>query len=142
MPPLPPQAARAAAKAAAGGATRLAARRAGPRIPPPPPPLSPAEAAAAAAQKKKVKRMIMTGAVAAVVIVGTIYGAGLKTRQEWKAEKKKVQEATVDERVAILELHREDLVRQKGEVEAKLAEIRARIKASAEAEEGGAGGGR
>lgn len=57
-------------------------------------------------------------------------------------EKKKVQEATVDERVAILELHREDLVRQKGEVEAKLAEIRARIKASAEAEEGGAGGGR
>lgn len=51
-------------------------------------PRGPAGAAAAAASAAKsattVKRYIWTGAFAAVTIMGTLYGAGLKTQQEYK----------------------------------------------------------
>jgi hypothetical protein len=115
-----------------------------------------------------------------VTFTGTIYGAGLKTQQEWKAvskhpfssppftqrthgpsssldmyihfdgivclhgvqEKQKVQEASADEKIALLSQHRADLMRQKWEIEGKLAELRARMKGNAEAgESGGAGDG-
>ena len=77
MIPTPP-AARAAAKTAASAATRAAARgRGANRASPPPLPPS------AAAQKFKVKRMIWAGAFAAVIFMGTIYGAGLKMQQEF-----------------------------------------------------------
>ena len=49
--------------------------------------------------------------------------------------KQKVLEATVDERVDMLEMHRAHLVRQKREVEEKLQEVRARIEANAEEED-------
>ncbi len=78
MPPTP-SAALAAAKSAASAATRAAARGARRASPPPPPPLPPS----AAAQKFKVKRMIWAGAFAAVIFMGTIYGAGLKMQQEF-----------------------------------------------------------
>ncbi|KAK4239105.1 hypothetical protein C8A03DRAFT_32848 [Achaetomium macrosporum] len=85
----------------------------------------------------KWKYMILSVSFAAVVITGTVYGAGLKAQQEYKAEKKKVQEATLEEKVALLEQHKADLLRQKAKIEDKLAEVRARIKASAEGEDGG-----
>lgn len=44
-----------------------------------------ARAAAAAAQRAKVKRFIWAGSFAAITIVGTIYGAGLKSQQEYKS---------------------------------------------------------
>lgn len=65
-------------------------------------------------------------------------------------EKKKVQEATIDDRVAFLEQHKADLMRQKREIESKLGELRARMAANAQAEasvedggdsSGGGGGG-
>ncbi|KAJ4298438.1 hypothetical protein N0V88_003468 [Collariella sp. IMI 366227] len=88
--------------------------------------------------------MMYTGLFAAVIFTGTIYGAGLKTQQEWKTEKQKVQEASVDDKVAIMQQRRKDLERQKDEIEAKLDVLRARVKAKAEFEAGqggqGAGG--
>lgn len=44
-----------------------------------------AAAAAAPAGVARFKRFIWTGAFAAVTVVGSIYGAGLKTQQEFKA---------------------------------------------------------
>ncbi|KAL1836105.1 hypothetical protein VTJ49DRAFT_5565 [Mycothermus thermophilus] len=87
------------------------------------PPLSQDEIAAT---KLKYRRIIWTVAFAAVIITGTIYGAGLKTQREWKTEKEKVEQLSADQRIALLEQHRADLMRQKREIEAKLAEVRAR----------------
>ncbi|KAL2269390.1 hypothetical protein VTJ83DRAFT_1574 [Remersonia thermophila] len=94
-----------------------------PKPPQAAPPLSQDEIAAT---KLKYRRIIWTVAFAAVIITGTIYGAGLKTQREWKTEKKKVEQLSADQRIAMLEQHRADLVRQKREIEAKLAEVRAR----------------
>jgi hypothetical protein len=48
----------------------------------------------------------------------------------------------VDDKVAMLERQKLDMLRQKAEIEEKLAELRARMKEKAEAEAGaGAGGG-
>ncbi|KAL2168068.1 hypothetical protein VTG60DRAFT_496 [Thermothelomyces hinnuleus] len=130
MPQLPPTA-RAAARSAAAtavatrptvarGPSRAAFSSSSPRLP-----------ADIVEQKLKVKRIIYTIGFAAVIITGTIYGAGLKTQQEWKASKQKLQEATVDEKVAMLEAQKLDLLRQKEEIEGKLAELRARMRSGA-----------
>jgi hypothetical protein len=47
-----------------------------------------------------------------------------------------VQEASADEKIALLNQHRADLMRQKWEIEGKLAELRARMKGNAEAGDG------
>lgn len=52
----------------------------------------------------------------------------------YSQEKQKVQEASVDDKVAILQQRRKDLERQKDEIEAKLDILRARVKAKAEFE--------
>ncbi|KAL2147411.1 hypothetical protein VTI28DRAFT_9875 [Corynascus sepedonium] len=131
MPP-PPPAVRGAAKSAA--ASNVAITRAAARSPltraasTSSSPLTPAQIAQ---QKQQTKRIIYTLGFAAVTITGTIYGAGLKTQQEWKATKQKLQEATVDDKVAMLEVQKHDLLRQKGEIEAKLGDLRARMRANA-----------
>ncbi|KAF5853851.1 hypothetical protein GGP41_006623 [Bipolaris sorokiniana] len=66
-----------------------------------------------------VRRWIMTGAVAAITITGTIYGAGLKGQQEIK----QILQATPEERIAQLEVTRADLVLKKNEMERKIAMI-------------------
>ncbi|KAK4161452.1 hypothetical protein QBC43DRAFT_97066 [Cladorrhinum sp. PSN259] len=81
----------------------------------------------------KWKAMLWTGLFAACTITGTFYGAGLKTQQEWKAEKEKVQEATIDERVSMLESRRFELVRQQNELLSKIEQVRGRIDATAAA---------
>ncbi|KAI0503013.1 hypothetical protein F5B22DRAFT_578193 [Xylaria bambusicola] len=73
------------------------------------------------------KRMIWTGAFAAVTIVGTIYGAGLKTQQEYRAEKKQILETSIEERISALEARRAQLVRQKQPLEKKREELQLRI---------------
>ncbi|KAI0805480.1 hypothetical protein GGR55DRAFT_278772 [Xylaria sp. FL0064] len=73
------------------------------------------------------KRMIWTGAFAAVTIVGSIYGAGLKTQQEYRAEKKKILETPIEERIATLEARRAQLESQKRPLERKREELRLRI---------------
>ncbi|KAI0912215.1 hypothetical protein F4824DRAFT_358400 [Ustulina deusta] len=73
------------------------------------------------------KRMIWTGAFAAVTIVGTIYGAGLKTQQEYQEEKKQILETSVEERIGALEARRAQLMGQKRPLEKKRDELRLRL---------------
>ncbi|CAJ2503588.1 Uu.00g109820.m01.CDS01 [Anthostomella pinea] len=75
------------------------------------------------------KRMIWTGAFAAVTFVGAVYGAGLKTQQEYQAEKKQIQEAPIEDRIRGLEDRRATLVAQKIPLEWKLDALRARMRA-------------
>jgi hypothetical protein len=56
-----------------------------------------------------------------------------------RQEKQKVQEATVDDKVAMLERQKQDLMRQKREIDAKLGELRARMRAGAEGQGAGEG---
>ncbi|KAH7029415.1 uncharacterized protein B0I36DRAFT_350301 [Microdochium trichocladiopsis] len=93
---------------------------------PPPPP---------SAATQGLKRIVWTGAFAAVTIVGAIYGAGLKTQQEFKAEKAKVIEATPEERIAQLETRRSALVTQRIPIQRKLDEVNERIRATEEKEQ-------
>ncbi|KAI0458508.1 hypothetical protein F5B21DRAFT_459980 [Xylaria acuta] len=81
------------------------------------------------------KRMIWTGAFAAVTIVGTIYGAGLKTQRDYRAEKKQVLEAPVEERIRMLEARRAQLVSHRRPLERKLEELRLRVQKENEAPE-------
>ncbi|KAI1662488.1 hypothetical protein F4813DRAFT_385205 [Daldinia decipiens] len=86
-----------------------------------------------------VKRLVWTGAFAAVTIVSAIYGAGLKTQSEFKQEKRKIVEATPEDRIRYLEARRAALVAQKSPFERKLADLRARMSAQ-ERKDGGVGG--
>ncbi|KAI1321887.1 hypothetical protein F5Y16DRAFT_405027 [Xylariaceae sp. FL0255] len=70
---------------------------------------------------------VWTGAFAAVTFVGTIYGAGLKTQQEYKAEKQQIIEATPEERIKVLEDRKAALKLQKRPFEEKIARARVRI---------------
>ncbi|KAI1474641.1 hypothetical protein F4774DRAFT_322944 [Daldinia eschscholtzii] len=83
-----------------------------------------------------IKRLVWTGAFAAVTIVGAIYGAGLKTQSEFKQEKRKIVEATPEERIRDLEARRAALVAQKLPFERKLDQLRARMKAQEGAGDG------
>lgn len=79
--------------------------------------------------QQAVRRWIMTGAVAAVTITGTIYGAGLKGDQEIKQKKREILQATPEERIAQLEVARAELVLKKNEMERKIAMFAERRKA-------------
>ncbi|KAG9185738.1 hypothetical protein G6011_07069 [Alternaria panax] len=80
-----------------------------------------------------VRRWIMTGAVAAITITGTIYGAGLKGQQDVKQQKRQILEATPEERIAQLEVARAELVLKKNEMERKMGQIAERRRAKEEA---------
>ncbi|KAH7090350.1 hypothetical protein FB567DRAFT_589750 [Paraphoma chrysanthemicola] len=86
------------------------------------------------ATPQAVRRYIMTGAVAAVTITGTIYGATLKSEQDVKQEKKRILEATPEERIEQLELARRDLVAKKTEMERKIAAFHERRRAKEQEE--------
>ncbi|KAK9417467.1 hypothetical protein SUNI508_08827 [Seiridium unicorne] len=81
-----------------------------------------------------VKRIIWTTAFAAVTIVGAIYGAGLKTQHEFKAEKQQIIESTPEDRIRDLETRRTILMNSRIPLERKLQNLHARMKAI-EAEE-------
>ncbi|KXJ90589.1 hypothetical protein Micbo1qcDRAFT_205415 [Microdochium bolleyi] len=103
--------------------------------PPPPLPASLAGAGPAPAPAAQgLKRIIWTGAFAAVTIVGAIYGAGLKTQQEYKTEKTKIIEATPEERIAQLEARRSTLVSQRIPIQRKLDSLQDRIRAAEDKE--------
>ncbi|KAJ9155664.1 hypothetical protein NKR23_g1540 [Pleurostoma richardsiae] len=74
-----------------------------------------------------VRRLVYTGAFAAVTIMGTWYGAGLKTQQEAKTERKKIVEASAEQKIALLEQRRAQLVTQKIPLDKKLASLRERM---------------
>ncbi|KAL5116043.1 hypothetical protein ACEQ8H_006054 [Pleosporales sp. CAS-2024a] len=78
-----------------------------------------------------VRRWIMTGAVAAVTITGSIYGATLKGDMDVVKEKKRILQATPEERIAQLEFARADLVAKKMEMELKIAKHHEKMQATA-----------
>ncbi|OTB07348.1 hypothetical protein M426DRAFT_8725 [Hypoxylon sp. CI-4A] len=129
QPPQPPPTTRPPRQIRRGAAPASSPQAAPPKNPnniaKPPPPAGP-----------NLKRLIWTGAFAAITIVGAIYGAGLKTQQEYKQEKQKIVEASVEDRVRNLEQRRAALVTQRAPLERKLAELQARIRAQ---ESAGAG---
>ncbi|KAL4772685.1 hypothetical protein BDW60DRAFT_186755 [Aspergillus nidulans var. acristatus] len=75
----------------------------------------------------KVKKLVLTGAVTAVTIAGTLYGAGLKTQQEVSQQTQKAREITLDERIASLQSTRQVLVGKKELVEKQMRDLDARI---------------
>ncbi|KAI1392187.1 uncharacterized protein F4822DRAFT_425398 [Hypoxylon trugodes] len=89
------------------------------------------------------RKLVWTGAFAAITIVGAIYGAGLKTQQEFKQEKQQIIESTPEDRIRDLETRRAMLVKQKMPLERKLVALRERMKAqeleAAAAAEGSSG---
>ncbi|KAF3008953.1 hypothetical protein E8E13_011410 [Curvularia kusanoi] len=80
-------------------------------------------------QLQAVRRWVMTGSVAAITVVGTVYGAGLKTDQEVKRERKRYQEADPEEVIAQLQIARDNLVLKKNEMERKIAAFQEKRKA-------------
>jgi len=107
-------------------------------VPPlPPPPATPLRAPppGGAGASPGLKRVIYTGAFAAVTIVGAIYGAGLKTQEEFKAEKTKIIEATPEQRIAQLEARRSALVSQRIPIQRKLDEVQERIRVAEDKEQ-------
>ncbi|KAL4924032.1 uncharacterized protein BDV17DRAFT_295845 [Aspergillus undulatus] len=76
---------------------------------------------------QKVKRLVLTGAVTAITIAGTLYGAGLKTEQEVAQHAQKAREITLDERITSLQNQRQNLVGKRKLVEKQMCELDARI---------------
>ncbi|ORY18858.1 hypothetical protein BCR34DRAFT_473064 [Clohesyomyces aquaticus] len=81
--------------------------------------------------KQAVRRWILTGGIAAITAIGAYTGASLKGNQEVIKEKKKLLEATPEERIAQLELARSELVAKKHGIEIKIANLAARRQAKA-----------
>ncbi|GES63122.1 hypothetical protein ABOM_010919 [Aspergillus terreus] len=79
------------------------------------------------ASNPKVKRLVMTGAVTAITIAGTLYGAGIKTEKEVTQTVQKTREATIDERIAYLQGMRQNLASKKELVERQIQDLEAKI---------------
>lgn len=62
-----------------------------------------------------------------MTIVGSIYGVGLKTQQEYHSEKKQILESPAEERILTLEARRAHLVSLKRPLERKREELRLRL---------------
>ncbi|KAH7361279.1 hypothetical protein BKA66DRAFT_425951 [Pyrenochaeta sp. MPI-SDFR-AT-0127] len=87
------------------------------------------------AAQQTVRRWIITGAVTAITVSGTLYGAGLKGDQEVKEERKRVLEATPEEMIAQLETVRAELVLKKTAMEKKIATFTERRKVDRQSEQ-------
>jgi hypothetical protein len=77
----------------------------------------------------------VTGAVTAVTVAGTLYGAGLKSDREIVKERKRYQEASPEEIISQLQIARDNLVIKRKEMERKIAGFHAKQKAKALEEE-------
>ncbi|MCJ1400906.1 hypothetical protein MMC11_004117 [Xylographa trunciseda] len=86
----------------------------------------------------KARRVVLTICVAAITATGAWYGAGLKAQQERNKEVVAVREATADERIAMLESARGELVAKKIGLERKIQEL-ARRRSGMSREEAGRG---
>ncbi|KAF2639147.1 hypothetical protein P280DRAFT_519351 [Massarina eburnea CBS 473.64] len=72
-----------------------------------------------------VRRWILSGAVTAITVTGSIYGAGLKEDMQAR-EKRRQAETTPEDVIAQLEQTRSDLVSKKNELERRIATFRIR----------------
>ncbi|KAL4870393.1 hypothetical protein BDV12DRAFT_165888 [Aspergillus spectabilis] len=75
----------------------------------------------------KVKRLVLAGAVTAITIAGTLYGAGLKTEQQVVQRVQKAQEVTLNEQIASLQSMRKNLIGKKELVEKQIQDLDAKV---------------
>ncbi|OJJ85187.1 uncharacterized protein ASPGLDRAFT_34822 [Aspergillus glaucus CBS 516.65] len=76
---------------------------------------------------KKTQRMVLAGAVTAITIAGSLYGAGLKTNQEVAQTAQKTREITLDERIADLRQTRQNLMLKRELVEKQIRDLDMRV---------------
>ncbi|KAL1896380.1 hypothetical protein Sste5346_004765 [Sporothrix stenoceras] len=94
------------------------------------------------APKVRVRGMILTIGIAAITIVGTMAGAGLKTDIEKKEARKMAAEpAGEDDLIAALETRRRGLVQTRESWEKKAEVLRERMASNAQRSIGGGSGG-
>ncbi|KAH9874991.1 hypothetical protein J1614_004479 [Plenodomus biglobosus] len=73
-----------------------------------------------------VRRWILTGAVAAITVTGSIYGATLKSDLEMSKKRKQILETNPEDHIQTLEIARAQLVAKKNELERKITVFRQR----------------
>ncbi|KAJ5100683.1 hypothetical protein N7456_006735 [Penicillium angulare] len=76
---------------------------------------------------QNVRRMVLAGAVTCITIAGTLYGAGIKTKEEIAQETKKRQEATFDEQMTALQNMRSNLTARRGMIETQIRDLDTRV---------------
>ncbi|KAL1965195.1 hypothetical protein VTN77DRAFT_5949 [Rasamsonia byssochlamydoides] len=74
-----------------------------------------------------VRTGLLTTAVVTTTIIGTLWGAELKTKQEVQQANEKREQATIDEKIESLQNMRANLVAKKATVEKQLQDLEARI---------------
>ncbi|KAJ4418549.1 hypothetical protein N0V82_005529 [Gnomoniopsis sp. IMI 355080] len=85
-----------------------------------------------AATKQTIRRIVLTGAVALITVVGAITGARLKTDRDVVKKRQEVLELSLEDRIAMLESRRAELVGMKMPLERKLVGLRERMAAGEE----------
>ncbi|CZT15692.1 uncharacterized protein RCC_01524 [Ramularia collo-cygni] len=74
----------------------------------------------------KARIIALTGGVAAITATGAWYGAGLKTRQEFKQEKQVIIQSSAADKIAQLQSTKEKLIKQRKELQNKINKLTAK----------------
>ncbi|KAI9663257.1 MAG: hypothetical protein M1821_008305 [Bathelium mastoideum] len=74
----------------------------------------------------KVRNYILTGSAVVVVMLGSFYGAGLKSQHQIEARKQVRYEETPDEQIARLEGTKAALMSRKLALESKIRDVQGR----------------
>ncbi|SPO03811.1 uncharacterized protein DNG_06494 [Cephalotrichum gorgonifer] len=77
---------------------------------------------------QKIRGGVWATGMAIIVIAGTWYGAGLRTERDFEQAKKQILEASVEDKIAVLEAQKEHLYAQKATIQRKLDVFHARVR--------------
>ncbi|PKS12094.1 hypothetical protein jhhlp_001391 [Lomentospora prolificans] len=84
-------------------------------------------------RQQKVRSAVWATGMAIIIIAGTWWGAGLRTNQDYEKEKKRILEAPVEEKIAVLEAQKKHLYSQQSLLQQKLDTFHAHVKEREEA---------
>ncbi|GLI77867.1 hypothetical protein PoHVEF18_006163 [Penicillium ochrochloron] len=76
---------------------------------------------------QNVRRLVLTVAVTSITIASSLYGAGLKTKEEIAETTRKRQESTFDEQLKALQGMRSNLTARKGILEGQIRDLDAKM---------------
>ncbi|KAF3399935.1 hypothetical protein F1880_008101 [Penicillium rolfsii] len=76
---------------------------------------------------QNVRRLVLTAAVTSITIASSLYGAGLKTKEEIAETTRKRQESTFDEQLKALQGMRSNLIARKGILEGQIRDLNAKM---------------
>ncbi|KAF9872213.1 hypothetical protein CkaCkLH20_10305 [Colletotrichum karsti] len=76
----------------------------------------------------KFRAGLTAAGCAAIIFTGATYGAGLKTQEEWKEERKQFHGSPYDEQIGLLEGQRGRLLSERRNYERKLMALEERIR--------------